>query len=162
MSRRLVAGGAAAVLLVVLTACGGHDASGPASGSADGDARGGAGGTASAADVTTCVKDARAVTSTPDGYPRDFPLPDGTVVFHIEDRGRDGVVATGVTGTPFDEVLASLNAAARSGFEVTTGETEEDDAEASWTGQGYTGRWAIKKSASCPGETVVQLLSKRS
>jgi hypothetical protein len=44
---------------------------------------------------------------------------------------------------------------------VTSGETEEDDAEANWAGNGYVGRWAIKKSATCPGETVVQLLSQR-
>ena len=49
----------------------------------------------------------------------------------------------------------------RSGFRVTSGETEEDDAEADWTGHGFVGRWAIKKSATCPGETVIQLLSKR-
>ena len=147
------AGAAATTLLVLLTACGG----GGGADSSEPDA----GGLASAADTSTCVKDAQPVTSTPDGYPADFPLPDGTVVFNIEDRGQDGVIATGVTRTPFDEVLASMNAAAKSGFEVTTGETEEDDAEANWTGQGFTGRWAIKKSASCAGETVIQLLSKR-
>jgi hypothetical protein len=150
---RPVAGGAAAVLLLLLTACGG----GGESDSADPDADG----LASAADTTTCVNDAHPVTSTPDGYPASFPLPDGTVVFHVEDRGQDGVIATGVTGTPFDDVLASMNATTKSGFKVTSGETEEDDAEANWTGQGFTGRWAIKKSASCPGETVIQLLSKR-
>jgi len=149
---RPVAGGAAAVLLLLLTACGGGE-----SDSADPDADG----LASAADTTTCVNDAHPVTSTPDGYPTSFPLPDGTVVFHVEDRGQDGVIATGVTGTPFDDVLASMNATTKSGFKVTSGETEEDDAEANWTGQGFTGRWAIKKSASCPGETVIQLLSKR-
>ena len=150
---RPVAGGAAAVLLLLLTACGG----GGESDSADPDADG----LASAADTTTCVNDAHPVTSTPDGYPTSFPLPDGTVLFHVEDRGQDGVIATGVTGTPFDDVLASMNASTKSGFKVTSGETEEDDAEANWTGQGFTGRWAIKKSASCPGETVIQLLSKR-
>lgn len=145
--------GAAAVLLLVLTACGGEGGAG----AADPDS----GGATSAADTATCVKDAHPVTSTPDGYPTSFPLPDGTVMFHVEDRGPDGVIATGVTGTPFDEVLTSMNAATKSGFTVTSGETEEDDAEANWTGQGFTGRWTIKKSASCPGETVVQLLSKR-
>jgi hypothetical protein len=152
LAGRAGAGGVAATLLLLLTACGGGG------GESDADA----GGLASAADTSTCVKDAHPVTSTPNGYPASFPLPDGTVVFHVEDRGQDGVIATGVTGTPFDEVLASMNATAKSGFKVTSGETEEDDAEANWAGQGFIGRWAIKKSASCPGETVIQLLSKRS
>lgn len=118
-------------------------------------------GVSAASDTETCVRDATAVTSTPDGYPASFPLPDSTVVFHVEDRGEDGVIATGVTATSFADVLAAMNAAEKSGFAITSGETEEDDAEANWTGHGYVGRWAIKKSATCPGETVIQLLSKK-
>jgi hypothetical protein len=142
-----------AAILFLATACGGGgaDASDP-----DAD------GTSAVADTGACVKDASQVTATPDGYPADFPLPSGTVVFHVEDRGEDGVIATGVTATPFDDVLTAMNAAEKAGFQVTEGETEEDDAEANWTGNGFTGRWAIKKSATCPGETVIQLLSKQS
>jgi len=88
-------------------------------------------------------------------------MPKGTVVYHVEDRGQDGVIATGVTATPFDDVLKAMNNAKQVGFAVTSGETEENDAEANWTGNGYLGRWAIKKSASCPDQTVIQLLSKR-
>lgn len=152
ISRALVPATVAAALLLLPTACGNVDES------RDPDA----GGSSAAADTDTCLKDATAVTSTPDGYAANFPLPAGTVVFHVEDRGADGVIATGVTATPFDDVLTAMNAAKKAGFTVTNGETEEDDAEANWTGDGFTGRWAITKSATCPGETVVQLLSKRS
>jgi hypothetical protein len=120
-----------------------------------------AAGLTAAADTNTCVHDATAVTSTPDDYSTDFPYPKGTVVFHIEDRGQDGVIATGVTATPFPQVLAAMNASRAAGYKITTGETEADDAEANWTGHGYTGRWAIKKSTTCPGQTVIQLLSKK-
>jgi hypothetical protein len=151
--RRLLAGPIVTGLLFLPTACGG----GQDSGTADPDAEG----FSAAADTTTCVDDANQVTSTPDGFPDDFPLPTGTVVFNVEDRGKDGVIATGVTATAFDDVLSAMNAAKKAGYRVTSGETEEDDAEANWSGNGYVGRWSIKKSASCPGETVVQLLSKR-
>lgn len=115
-----------------------------------------------AADTTTCVKDAQQVSSYPDGFPQRFPFPPRTVVFNAEDRGQ-GVVVTGVTSTPFKHVLAALNGPAqRAGFTVTDGETEEHDAEANWTGNGYRGRWAIRESGSCPGETVVQVLSAKS
>lgn len=152
--RGLLAAPLLAVVLLLPTACGGGD-----SGEA-GDQDPDAGGFSSAADTATCLKDATAVTSTPDDYPESFPLPAGTIVFHVEDRGTDGVIATGVTATPFDDVLGAMNAAKKAGFRVTSGETEEDDAEADWAGGGFTGRWAIKKSATCPGDTVVQLLSK--
>jgi hypothetical protein len=154
VNRRLLAGPVVAALLLLPTAC----SSGDSSEARDPDA----GGFSAAADTDTCVKDANEVTSTPDGYPAGFPLPAGTLVFHIEDRGQEGVIATGVTATPFDDVLTAMNATKKSGFEVTSGETEDDDAEANWTGNGYVGRWAIKKSAACPGETVIQLLSKKS
>ena len=151
----MLAGPVVGALLLVPTGCGGG-------GSGAGDHEPGAGAVSAAADTDTCVRGATAVSSTPDDYPASFPLPAGTVVFHIEDRGADGVIATGVTATPFAGVLAAMNAAEKSGFAVTSGETEPDDAEANWTGNGFTGRWAIKRSAACPGETVVQLLSKRS
>lgn len=115
-----------------------------------------------AADTKTCVKDAQQVSSYPAGFPQRFPFPPKTVVFNAEDRGQDGVVVTGVTSTPFKQVLAALNGPAqRAGFKVTDGETEEHDAEANWTGNGYRGRWAIRESGSCPGETVVQVLSAK-
>jgi hypothetical protein len=155
MSRRLLAAPALLTVLLVPTACAGGESD---AGAQDSDA----GGFSAAADTETCLRDATAVTATPDGYPASFPLPSGTVVFNVEDRGGDGVVATGVTATRFDDALHAMNAARRSGFKVIEGETEEGDAEANWTGNGFTGRWAIKKSATCPGETVVQLLSKRS
>lgn len=154
--RRALAAASAAALLLALTGCGGSDGKDADAGDAD------AGGFSAAADTETCVADAHPVSATPAGFASDFPLPSGTVVFHVEDRGEEGVIATGVTATPFAEVLKAMNSATGAGFEVTSGETEEDDAEANWTGHGYVGRWAIKKSAACPGETVLQLLSKRS
>jgi hypothetical protein len=154
VKRSLLAGSVATGLLFLPSACGG----GQESESGDPDA----GGFSAAADTNTCADDATQVTSTPDGFPADFPLPGGTVVFNIEDRGKDGVIATAVTTTAFDDVLNAMNAAKKAGYRVTGGETEEDDAEANWTGHGFVGRWSIKKSASCPGETVIQLLAARS
>ncbi|NHA67809.1 hypothetical protein [Phycicoccus flavus] len=114
----------------------------------------------SSADRTVCVGDATALSKTPDGFPADFPFPPGTVVYHGEDRGADGLVITGVTATPFQDVLAALNGPVQdAGFTVTSGETEEHDAEANWEKGDQRGRWAIRESADCPGETVVQVLA---
>ncbi|GAA1915177.1 hypothetical protein [Nocardioides marmoribigeumensis] len=109
----------------------------------------------------TCVADAEQVSSLPDGFPTDFPFPDRTVVYDAEDRGADGVIATGVTSLPFEQVLAALNGPAQdAGFEVEHGETEEHDAEADWRGNGFEGRWAIRESGKCQGETVVQVVAR--
>jgi hypothetical protein len=150
---RHVAAPLATALLLLPTACGG---AGAASGDPDAEH------VSAAADTSTCLKDAHQVSSYPRGFPYDYPLPAGTVVYNVDDRGPGGVVATGVTATPFDHVLQQMNAAAKAGYRRTSGETEEDDAEANWTGNGFTGRWAIKRSATCAGETVVQLLARKS
>jgi hypothetical protein len=36
---------------------------------------------------------------------------------------------------------------------------EEHDAEANWKSGEQTGRWVIRESAQCPGETVIQVLA---
>ncbi|MGN6782271.1 MAG: hypothetical protein ACTHJH_12275 [Marmoricola sp.] len=115
-----------------------------------------------AADTTTCRADATPVrrSAYPAAFPADFPFPTRTVVYDVEDRGKDGVIATGVTDEPFTKVLADLNGPTQTaGYKVTSGETEEHDAEANWTGHGHHGRWAIRESATCRGETVVQVLA---
>ena len=138
-------------LLLALTAC----SSGPDRAATDPDAGEGA-----AADRSTCLADAEALAKLPADYPADFPLPPQTVAYDADDRGEEGVVVTGVTDLPFADVLDALNGPAQdAGFAVTEGETEEHDAEANWTGNGFRGRWAIRESSSCPGETVVQVLA---
>lgn len=113
-----------------------------------------------AADRNVCSEDASQVDSVPKGFPQDFPFPAETVVYDAEDRGEQGVILTGITTLPFKDVLAAMNGPAQdAGFKVTNGETEDHDAEANWTGNGYRGRWAIRESGTCDGETVVQVLA---
>jgi hypothetical protein len=117
-----------------------------------------------AADTSTCVAEAKPadLASVKADYPTDFPLPQGTVAFNAEDRGKDGVIVTAITKSSLKDVLATLNGPAQdAGYKVTNGETEAHDAEANWSGNGYRGRWAIKESATCSGEVVIQVLSKK-
>jgi hypothetical protein len=115
------------------------------------------------ADQTTCVADADPVERPwPDAFPTDWPFPGGTTAYHVEDRDADGVIVTAVTDSAFRDVLSFMNhEVVDAGFEVESGETEEHDAEAEWAGNGFRGRWAIRESSQCPGETVLQVLSTR-
>jgi hypothetical protein len=114
-----------------------------------------------AADVAVC---AAAATPAPTPYgqdfPRGWPFPPRTIVHHAEDRGADGTIVTGISSAPFRTVLAFMNTdVVDAGFTIEEGETEEHDAEAEWEGNGFRGRWAIRESAACPGETVIQVLA---
>ena len=114
-----------------------------------------------AADQSTCLADATAVDKPwPDGFPSDWPFPEQTTLYNLEDRGTSGTIATAVSALPYMDALDFLNGdAADAGYKVESGETEEHDAEAEWEGNGYRGRWAIRESSACPGETVIQVLS---
>jgi hypothetical protein len=153
--RRAAATSVAAVLLFSLAGCGGNS---NGETEKDKDAKEGF---SAAADLTTCSKDAKpAPTPYGAGFPQDWPFPPQTTVFNVEDRGAAGTIASAVTRTPFKQVLAFMNKdVVGAGFKTESGETEEHDAEAEWDGKGYRGRWAIRESGSCPGETVVQVVS---
>jgi hypothetical protein len=117
-----------------------------------------------AADRSTCAADATAV-ATPYGgeFPDGWPFPADTTVYDVEDRGDQGTIVTAISTAPFQTILDFLNHdVVAAGFRVESGETEEHDAEAEWEGNGHRGRWAIRESGECPGETVVQVLAARS
>ena len=90
----------------------------------------------------------------------DWPFPPQTVVFNAEDRGADGTIVTAVSPRRSRTSCDFMNHdVVDAGFKIEKGETEEHDAEAEWEGNGFRGRWAIRESAKCPGETVIQVLS---
>ena len=112
-----------------------------------------------AADRSVCKADADPVDKPyADGFPDAWTFPPETTVYDVEDRGETGVIVTGVSSLPFQQILDYLNKdAVAAGFKVTEGETEDHDAEANWDSGDQQGRWAIRESADCPGETVVQV-----
>jgi hypothetical protein len=114
-----------------------------------------------AADLSVCRADADPVDGPyAVGFPEAWEFPVDTTVYDVEHRGETGVIVTAVSSAPFQTILDFLNhEAVDNGFAVTEGETEEHDAEASWRSDGQTGRWAIRESAECPGETVIQVFA---
>jgi hypothetical protein len=120
-----------------------------------------------AADTSVCRAAAKPVDVSDSGFPSGFPMPPRTTVYHVQDRGQDGTIVTGISALPFQKILGFMNHdVVSAGFRHVSGETEEHDAEANWVGtgaaRGYRGRWAIRVSGSCAGQTVIQVLSARS
>ena len=106
-----------------------------------------------------CTSSAKAV-ALPSGVPAGLPMPAKAVLFDVDDRGKDGLVLSAVTSDRFKDVLAAMNTGySTNGFKITSGETEEHDAEANWAADGRRGRWAIREiSSQCPGDTLVTVL----
>jgi len=114
-----------------------------------------------AADRSVCRAEAKPVDKPyGEGFPAAWSFPPQTTVYDVEDRGETGVIVTGVSSAPFKDILDYLNHdAVDAGFAVTEGETEEHDAEANWKSDQQVGRWAIRESGDCPGETVIQVFA---
>jgi hypothetical protein len=149
---RTVAAGAACVLVAATAAC--------SSSGGDPDAGGSHG-----ADVSNavCTKDAATKkVDLPAGFPSGFPLPSGTIVYKVDERGADeGIVVTGVTSTPFKTVLKSLQSELPAkGFRADNGEVEPHDAESDWASSAFEGRWAIREIPQCDGDTLVNVVAR--
>jgi hypothetical protein len=112
-----------------------------------------------AAETPSCME---SLTPTPvpeDGsFPTEWPFPPGTVVTSADEVPGGGVAVSAQIGAEFEEVLPFMQEDLEdAGFVATQGEAESDDAEATWTGGGYAGSWAIRSSDTCEGTTLLQV-----
>lgn len=149
--RRTAALGAAACCVLTFSACSSKDK--------DADADQGSPVNVASA---VCAKDAAAKqVSVPAGFPSDFPMPPGTILYAVDNRGQDGIVVTGVTATDFKSVLSSLQTGLPAhGYTPEEGETEPHDAESNWHSASYDGRWAIREIPQCAGQTLVNVVAR--
>jgi hypothetical protein len=116
-----------------------------------------------AAKTPTCMSSLAPKPVPKDGsFPADWPFPAGTVVTRAEQVPGGGVALTAQIGSDFEKVLPFMQHDLEdAGFVATQGEAEHDDAEATWTGGGYSGSWAIRSSDSCEGTTLLQVAAAK-
>lgn len=95
-------------------------------------------------------------------FPTDWAFPPGTVVTGTETVPGGGLAVTAQVGSDFEKVLPFMQHDLEdAGFVATKGEAEDNDAEATWSGRGYNGTWAIRGSDECPGTTILQVAAAR-
>lgn len=150
------------VAALSLVACGSDSTSGPSSRettTSSGDS--GEADMEKASDAEVCSDQATSLDAPySDSFPEDWPFPPDTIVYDVEDRGEAGTIVSAISSASFDDILSFMNNdVVDAGFEIEGGETEEHDAEAEWRGTDFHGRWAIRESATCPGETSIQVLA---
>jgi hypothetical protein len=117
---------------------------------------------ASGAPTPVCVDQVKDAATAPAAFPADFPLPDGAVVYGAERRSGGRTIVYAVVDRDVKAVLKQLQDGMKgAGFTLTEGEVEERDAESNWTGNGYTGRWAIREVAGCTDQTSVTVLAAK-
>ena len=118
---------------------------------------------ADAANLPSCMQSLKAVTlPSGDAFPKDWPFPKGTVITGTEDVPGGGLAVTAQVGSDFEEVLPFMQKDLEdAGFVANNGEAEKDDAEATWSGNGYAGSWAIRASDTCQGTTLMQVAAAK-
>jgi hypothetical protein len=115
---------------------------------------------APAPDAPRCNPPSRPV-RLPSGFPRDFYVPEGTRLVG-SGRVHDGAAVIGITEMDLADVRDLLMGPAQAqGWSVTRTRSSPHRAEASWEGEGYVGRWALRESTRCPGYVVVQVVAAR-
>jgi hypothetical protein len=118
---------------------------------------------ASGAPTPVCVEQAKAKAArVPASFPSDFPLPGDAVIYATEQRSGGRTIVYAVVDDDVKAVLKQLQTdLPKAGFTLTEGEVEEHDAESNWTGNGYSGRWAIRSVADCTDQTSVTVLAAK-
>jgi len=109
----------------------------------------------------TCAKDAESVVL-PTEFPATAKLPEGYVVTAVENRDGGRTVVSAVSPKAFKDTLKDMQATySASGWNLSEGEVEADDAESNFSGNGFKGRWAIRAMTECDGNTGVSLVTAK-
>ena len=137
----------AAQLALVLAGCGGSKvptASAPATG------------------LPPCANAGPAV-SVPSEFPNSFPLPPGTVITSSQ-RSQTGVIVVGgFIPMEFKKIVAffqrELPAA---GYQLLEGDAEMDEAESTFSGRGFRGKWKVNGILNCQGAVTLTIAVSKS
>jgi hypothetical protein len=96
----------------------------------------------------------------PAAFPATFPLPPGTVLNYQESRSGGRIIIGGVApSTAHDVAVYWEQAMPQAGYRQTSGESEPGEAEASFEGHGYRGRWKVNDMPDCPNIVMLSLVA---
>jgi hypothetical protein len=91
--------------------------------------------------------------------PVRFPLPAGTVITSSETLYETQVVVLGVIPADLQEASSFFNGTLpEHGYEVGIGDSEGNESEAPFTGNGYRGRWRVNEIPDCPAAVRLTLV----
>jgi hypothetical protein len=139
-------GGTLGVLVALVglaTACGGNSASPPVSGPPP--------------KLPACAK--ANLVARPQALPARFPLPPGTVVTASSEPHSGQLVVAALIPSDLQDAASFFNESLpANGFRQGLGDSESNEAEAPFTGNGFRGKWKVNSIAGCPTAVVLTLV----
>ena len=89
--------------------------------------------------------------SRPPEFPSDFPLPDNTVITSSQHSQGGSVTISAAAPVTFKDAAAFFqNKLPAAGYKLLEGDAEMDEAESTFAGNGYQGKWKINGILNCP------------
>jgi hypothetical protein len=100
--------------------------------------------------------------SLPSEFPDNFPLPPGTVVTASQRSAAGPITITASIPTDFKRAVAFFQTTLpAAGYQLLEGDAEMDEAESTFAGQGFRGKWKINGILNCPGAVRLTLAIAR-
>jgi hypothetical protein len=98
----------------------------------------------------------------PAEFPHSFPLPPGTVITSSQRSDRGAIVIGGLIPLEFKDAIAFFQTKLpAAGYQLLEGDAEIDEAESTFSGQGFHGKWKVNGILNCPGAVTLAIsLSK--
>ncbi|MEP6741560.1 MAG: hypothetical protein ABJB61_03605 [bacterium] len=108
-----------------------------------------------------CAKAGPAVGLPPD-FPSNFPLPPGAVITSSQRYERGAIVVGGFIPLELKDAVAFFKGKLpAAGYQLLEGDAEMDEAESTFSGQGFRGKWKVNGLLNCPGVVALTIaLSK--
>ena len=133
---------------------------------------GGCGGSGGDVDTTDAAPDEPAPTlpacapvpaGDPPALPIEFPLPPGTVVTSADRPHTGQVVVLGLIPADLQEAASFFGGALpEHGYQIGIGDSEGNESEAPFTGNGYRGKWRVNEIPECPAVRLTLVLIEQS
>jgi hypothetical protein len=92
----------------------------------------------------------------PPEFPSSFPLPPGTVITSNQRTERGAITVSGFAPMQFkDAVIFFQSKLPTAGYKPLEGDAEMDEAESTFSGHGYNGKWKVNGILNCPGAVTL-------
>ena len=94
----------------------------------------------------------------PSDFPTDFPLPAGTVITSSQRSQTNSTTISGAIPMRFKEAVGFFQSKLpAAGYELLEGDAEMDEAESTFAGKGFRGKWKINGILNCPAAVRLTL-----
>ena len=92
----------------------------------------------------------------PPDFPSGFPLPPGTVITSNQRAVSGAIIVSGFAPMTFKDTVAFFQSKLpAAGYTLLEGDAEMDEAESTFSGHGYHGKWKVNGILNCPGAVTL-------